>query len=65
MKTEEELLYMNDFYWAMVRWQDGLSQHERHRWFGTAFSPQGENNYSRGTWWMNRAFDRLVEEERL
>ena len=28
--------------------------------YGQAFSPQGEDGYGWGKWWMWRAFDRLV-----
>jgi hypothetical protein len=61
VKTEE---LTNEVFWAMVRWENSLSPAESHQWFGSAFGPQGEDSYSWGTWWMNRAFDRAVEAAR-
>ncbi len=58
------LEYINETYWELVRLEESPPETQYHHFFGTAFSPQGEDRYSWGTWWMNRAFDRAVEAAR-
>jgi hypothetical protein len=57
-------LFVDRVYAPTLRWEDGLDTPERHRYFGTALTPQGEPERSWGTWWMGRAFDRIVEAAR-